>query len=515
MSNFPDTRFIINGQPVDSSSTNKPILDLIERTDYLKDQIDGLSYNAENNRRSNVDCDDSCIDSQLVYLDATTKKWKPSLFVINDSSGTTDYVLNNSSFAQGLIKNISGVAGERKGDIYITGYVVNINPTNLMESAPAEVGVPYYLSGTQEGKITIIRPSKGGVFIGKFASLTTFLLSLNVSHDAESHHHQWMTLDGSKFQDLGSDEWLYPASEIASFPPTPLESSMLYVNGSLYYYGNSFSIDPDGLHYFSSDYPPSSDINIFNAMLFFVQISSSGNGLVYELHPKTSNVEITDCDTGDDSSSGRLGISVINEIESHLNQMGHNVVKRIQSSDDGIIHVFFGNVVESVLGGTGIEAINNNGNIIVSSQNPYADGIIEISDIVLLGAREKIHPQNQVSYICFPSNISTGIICKFRVNNDCNKDIDVFAYIFGLSDTEIANGRFSIENSIHQIGKPVGTSTNVSIREFNINSNIVDTKMFTLKQDNLSSGAIVNFKITRDISDAYSSDIGILFLGRK
>ena len=204
---FSDVRLIQDGTKVDSDVTNKPVLDLIDRTNYLKEQLDNISIQTSSLFLLDRDCSDDCKNSNFVYFDITDKKWKPGYASISkiDNKLYTD----QNSYIQGIIQNITGTPGQKKGKITIYGLVTDIDIINLMVENSQQIGSNIYLAtdNIHKGQGTYTEPELK-VFCGKFITDNTILFQPYFFNLGESHRHIWFDLDLSKFHDTGLNETL-------------------------------------------------------------------------------------------------------------------------------------------------------------------------------------------------------------------------------------------------------------------------------------------------------------------
>ena len=431
MANFPVVPLIQDQTNVSQAITNQPINALIERTQYLKEQIDSLILSSQRLVMKTQDCDDLVLDSQLVYLDNSTNKWKLSLANPVITSGSTEIELESRSFVQGIAKNITGTIGSKKADIYIFGLINGVISTNILESGSPVIGAPYYLSITVPGKLTAVKPNNIEIFVGKFVSLTNFLITPQFSINEDDHIHRWIYLDYANFITLAPGEYLYPASSIPSYPPTPLDSGTLFVNGLRYDYNDEFDFQTDGLHYYSLIYPPDPDPNIFTAVLHYVVTPASSLNVVTSLCPGSVAVEIVDKNTLVAAFVGDLQINFTPILTDNLLVSNANCVKNITyNPTTGTFTLDKGNFVQSLTAGVGIGlsatvgdiTISNTGSIITTAErDSFGYGILSrtSSTIITLSAPF-------ASYITFVNvnqkivSISSGKTYNFSTTNTIN-----------------------------------------------------------------------------------------------
>ena len=103
MTFYPSTvRKIKDGQSVSEGPSNRSANDLEQRTDYLKEQLEGLLFLSRKLIVDEQPCEDACVDSQLVYFN-TSNKWEPGIAEVSSTAGSTDVVLSNKGYIQGII----------------------------------------------------------------------------------------------------------------------------------------------------------------------------------------------------------------------------------------------------------------------------------------------------------------------------------------------------------------------------------------------------------------------------
>jgi hypothetical protein len=367
MSNFPNVRLIHNGTNVAEDISNQPHFDLKERTDWLKEQIDSLLVQSSRVFVTEAPCSDSCIDSKLVYFNKDIQKWDLAVSAL-ENPGQANELPEPSSYLQGIVKNVTGGAGSKKGDIYFYGIVNDINVVNLMEENEALIGDNIYLNTSQtlagQGTYT---PPVLEVFVGKFITSTSILISPDFRNLGESHRHIWFDLEYDKFTQLAppsSGHWLYPYSEFPIWPPISYTSAAMSVNGVMYYQGashdNYFYLAADGLHYIDPTYPPDPDLDVFDAILYY-QVPYGQEkedelitGGVDSIFARTLNLKIFKQGTTDPAAVGDLEILSIPILSTEtLTADGSIVVKSLNvDAVTGDIQVFRGSVVEKLVNGT-------------------------------------------------------------------------------------------------------------------------------------------------------------------
>lgn len=176
-------RLIQNGQPVDETETNKPILDLIQRDQHLKDIIDILNASeALYVRQASVE--EETKEGQAVYLDTTTGTFKRGLAAVDfDSSGNWG-VAAATSFIWGIVvhKHTATVA-----DISTFGVVRDLDMSLAMDDP--DVSGPRYLSAQEPGKLVQQKPAVSVFVLFWDADQKVALISPTPKELLEGHIH--------------------------------------------------------------------------------------------------------------------------------------------------------------------------------------------------------------------------------------------------------------------------------------------------------------------------------------
>jgi len=190
-----------NTEDVEEDILNRPIYELVERTNYLYDQIqdilgDGLFESVRVTSVALVTTGTSApVVGDLVYLDPVANKYAKA---IADSSSTDAFRAADSSFAVGLL--VTAASGV--GTVVLYGReLLSTNGaawtlSDLLESGETYRDGPYYLSTTELGKITS-SPSGPSVYIGYFMEDPTapgtggyVMLNPHYKDMQEAHQHR-------------------------------------------------------------------------------------------------------------------------------------------------------------------------------------------------------------------------------------------------------------------------------------------------------------------------------------
>lgn len=497
---YPNVRPIQDGTPANAAITNRPLTDLRDRDDFLKAQLSNISYLASRLFLLNRPCDDACVIDRVVYL-RSDGKWMLAQAGVDPLSNNTDTTLTDASRAYGIIQNITGSPGNYFGDIYFFGeFPVTAGIVDGIQSLYQQ----YYLSATTAGKITAVPPTAARIAIGKFTSATQFFLSPQYNLVADQHVHYWFTIDKTKFVIQGV-QWLYPANEFPVYPPLPFESAIFVVNGALKTYTTDFTITEDGLLYNTDP------AGIITAQLYYIQLMGNSQTEVTQALPGTDNIKIRDCLTGDDATTGRLKFSVFPTYDEIAGQAGSLVVKNLATAaTTGHIEVYRGPIVEKVKAGAGITLDNEQGTVTVSTRL-VSDGTKEVTDIVLVNAKEKILTNGTLSYIEFPKNVPAAVYIKLLYPNLPPTDLSFFIYYFG-SVADINPVKLECRYKIIANGGSVYTPTTLFTKEITVGAVYGKDTLLTLVKALLSAECIVSMEIRRAIPDNYPGNFGVVFL---
>lgn len=520
MSVYKDVRSIRDGSNVDENITNRPISDLTSRTDYLKNQLEGLYSTSQRLLIPSRPIDDSCVDSNLVYFDDGDEKWLPSDLFSEGVEASTQINLSSSSYIQGVVKNITGPAGSKLGDIYIYGLINSVIANNILESGQSpEKGKPYYMSAAETGKITINAPITGESFVGKFISLTDFLFTPTLPSGANGlqHTHKWFILDKTKFLPsgvgpAGEAKWVYASTEMPLFPPIPYESFVLMLNGVELFYGRDYDIRTDGLHYWSDVYDPT-DVDV-EYKGYYTKVSSDSIALVSRLTAKTDNLLIkASAPPYADAKVGDLDISMILQvIDSATVSTGSSVIKNITVNETtGEITLHKGLVVEKIIAGNGIDVDKEQGSVTISTESVRGK-TVEISDIILLNVKEKILSGSTLPYLEYTKNVESKIIAKFYFNI---APVDISVNLTAFGDVDDSNPVvMEVKYRIHKMSDaPIGVSR-TSNKEIILVTTLSQFNILTIPKENLVKNCFVTLSIKRLKNDDYSGNMCQVMLSR-
>lgn len=185
----PTVRVIVNGEPVDASTTNGPISDLTQRTDWLYQQIQQLLAGAQLIARSQA-LDPGLIDGTPVYYDNDTSTFKAAKASVDPDNLN---LAGTASYWQGMLQNVNGTVG----DVVLSG-IFELTPVQwapVFEDGVFAAG-DLFLSATYAGKMTVAS-STTGVYLGHMRPDGTFNVRPGGVNSFLQHVHYERTLSGN------------------------------------------------------------------------------------------------------------------------------------------------------------------------------------------------------------------------------------------------------------------------------------------------------------------------------
>lgn len=175
---------IRDGEYVRASTPNRPLTELAQRTEHLKDMLDLLGT-SETVYLRGVPVSTNTAVGQPVYLNNTAQQFKPALAAAdmnNSNWGTTA----ESAFVWGIVQR---KITANSADLIISGVIRDLDFTAAGFDDDTETG-PYYLSGTTAGALVRQRPAVGIYVLYWWKDTGTALLAPNIGRDLlEQHIH--------------------------------------------------------------------------------------------------------------------------------------------------------------------------------------------------------------------------------------------------------------------------------------------------------------------------------------
>jgi len=185
----PTVRIIVNGEPVDASTTNGPISDLTQRTDWLYQQLQQLTVGRQILLAAQV-LEAGLLPGMPVYYDDATSVFRAARATVDTNNLN---LAAASSYWQGILLTLSGTVGS----IVLVGE---------MELTPLEWSAVFedtaftpgdiYLSDVTPGRITLASGTTG-VYIGNLRADGTMLVRPGGTDSFLEHVHYQRTLAGT------------------------------------------------------------------------------------------------------------------------------------------------------------------------------------------------------------------------------------------------------------------------------------------------------------------------------
>ena len=252
MPTYPPTVSVLSdGEKVNSGITNRPLNQLVDRTDYLKARLDALQDSLQVVTAFDQEVGDLVLPSQIVYFDVTSGKLQPAVAELTASGAPPTYVPTKRNFVVGIATNIRGVPGSKICDLFIRGRIPagKVTATNLVETtAIVLVGKPYYLTikPSEVGRCSSVVPGLR-VLIGLFDDTGAFFLDPDIQSLGEDHVHFQFSLDNTKWSDTG------PSAVLTGTPTFTTTTQSVTGAGTLFTSevapGDAIRLDADGLWY--------------------------------------------------------------------------------------------------------------------------------------------------------------------------------------------------------------------------------------------------------------------------
>lgn len=467
---------IRNGDSVEARTPNRPLLQLADRTQYLKDRLDAAAA-GEGLVIFSQPLDSSVSVGDVVYFDKTSESYKKAIAAVNEGN---DGILrtSESSFVIGIVvRKLTSTSG----DILINGRYQSLT---LQDADDNDLAMgQYYLSATEAGKLVSTRPAVG-VFVctvtntGVIVSPTPrevledhvhyrFDLSTDVAGTplcigtnrasiefADADIEGWLPADHSVFQNnapsgaaFGYNIW-QNASLSAAWPPQPLGAAYVERDG-VGVAPEHVVIDDNGIWWMTDcmDYIPwerdycvssstaviessstavaelaACDVPPRRVTLWFTRLVNKTNqAAVSGIKPADgSPIVVSSCAEADASGyyQGKCELDLNIPWTKTTGVAGSQVVKGISGNGD----LSVGPVVEQVKGaglvrvsGSGASGGYQNGSVTITGLDPtQVTRQLDVSLVALDGALESIY-QDSIPYIGFPAGRSTSFTGKIRI----------------------------------------------------------------------------------------------------
>ena len=184
---------INDGDNNDAATFNRPITELIQRTDYLNEQLQALYGAGEFAalRISDVPVVANTPVGTVVYRNPDSGTFEPAVasMLLEDN-----FTVGDSSFAIGVLVQITGALGKivLAGACPLITGVIPWTVSSLVETGETFRAGPYYLSSFEAGRITA-NPSGPRIYIGNYDT-DYAILSPQYRDTGEAHVHRTYAL---------------------------------------------------------------------------------------------------------------------------------------------------------------------------------------------------------------------------------------------------------------------------------------------------------------------------------
>lgn len=379
------------------------------------------------------------------------------------------------------------------GHIYLAGLIPNL-PNTIIDTNVVTIGVPYYMSIAEPGKIT---ETKYGCYVGEFIDSSTFLLKIDTQ--IIKHTHIRILLDSTKWATLN-----YPREEIET-DLLPYDNIVLVFDGKYIPIQSKYTVNTNGItltdeSYFETLFT-TGDVDAFltshDCELFFVMPIVNTEHYISGIQSGNSNISVSV------SQIGTATVSYTPQKTNVDNAAGYNVVKDITFSSDGKLVITKGKVVERLIGGSNASVDRDQGVVTVSaSASKYVE--LPAHDIMLQGALNQIYPGTINSYVQFPYIRKTSCIYKFYFSN--NVDTTKKCTVYCLCFSETGTFDLSLNISTNQ-GNVISQSPTLSTVIIPLTGTTIDKK--TLLSFYPIKNSCFQIQITRHVDSVNLYNVGI------
>lgn len=169
---------VINGEQVSAEEINPILAALVDRDQYLFDQIgqfESKSVLYGYNLLVNSDTPVTALDVAYYKIGSGLT---PAKVGFSADVNTTHFTPIQDSFAFGVVKEVVAVDGQSVATVYLQGLLDGIDLGSMLNGGESVVPGPLYLSNSEAGKLTRF-PGGLTVFIGYAISTTQLLLHPN------------------------------------------------------------------------------------------------------------------------------------------------------------------------------------------------------------------------------------------------------------------------------------------------------------------------------------------------
>lgn len=535
-----------NGEAVAAATPNRPIMQLGERTEYLKALVDVLSAGG-----SIMDMDAPMApdvqEGQAVYWNATTLQYDRALAALA-YDGAGNYGGNaDSAYALGIC---GAKTTATNGVVIFAGTADGVDFTYGLETGETLGAGPYFLSATEPGRMTQNRPVVG-VYVMFGTTGGSAVIAPSTREILEDHtHYRYELLYGNDVSTTAGwsnvfDSTLAPsgaryrytieadARPYAMFPFQPASSTYFEIDGIG---GNDkVTIDNNGIWWTTADREP----NEYNTMTIYYAKPTTGDvtTLVRSLQAASDSplLRVTDCN-GAAATKGDLYVHLdLLEAASGNATSGYIVMKSLDS--DG--KILRGPVVESITSASpeiSVSIDSENGEVLEDGSKvgkltlTYNSPDTVTREIVptlteLYGALQSDY--NNIPYVALPSrSFDTALSLQYDVSFTglTGTFASTFnAWIYSSSAGALSSTAIQVDYTIIRAAVSTeayaltdvtkvltGTGYLTMLPNFTMNANGYRKATFSISGVSVQPGDRVAVKLTRKDAGSYAGEIGIL-----
>lgn len=209
---------VVDGQPVNASTTNREPSQLAQRTQYLKDLLDSISAGEALYARG-VNIEAGALVGHAVYWDVTSLEYKRALAAATFDNALAGYTVSPSSYVAGIVTSKTTAT---TGDLILVGRLRSFNFTNgagVSGALPADAG-PYFLSSSVPGMYSKQQPPVA-VYIGVLQGNGQAIISPTPKDLLDAHVHYALDLVAKPAGTLSCDTPDRPYEFVDVDPESP------------------------------------------------------------------------------------------------------------------------------------------------------------------------------------------------------------------------------------------------------------------------------------------------------
>lgn len=428
---FPTTIPKYSEGELSVSYLNTPLYPIEDGLRYLKERVEELT-----------------IHHPSVYIDHTLDLGMESRIVHFDSS----WKLLDDIYPLGEILNRFPMGIATHDRIYTHGAVPYLDSSIV--DGTLEVGIPYYVSPTNPGKLTSSQPT-AAIFMGVFLDTTTFYI--NCQYLTVSHIHRRQVLDPENWTTI-DDIVSYPLDQV----PVPPEGLVVILDNQYMPPYGKYTVDSDG-------YLQLTETAFFETLLDTEDLLGTVSGAEYiieifysdprtlttpgvmKLESQTDNLILENNVPGQPTSVGSLKIKSIPVIAE--TGSGGCVTSLSVDQTTGVISVRKDGGIYALSPGEGVlieDLPNGAGKKISLESSTILEE--EFTDISLLGAASKLDLAKGYSYIEFGST-EVGLLAKkiLPSTRDTSKSVVVSIVYSGSSTLRVKLCTPTYQDSWHSL----------------------------------------------------------------